>query len=427
MSANNLTILGRLGVALALGVLIGLERGWELRELAEGKRIAGFRTFGLISLLGALTILLPYQPQAFYLAAVVVVVGILAALGYWRDSASGEDISLTTAVAAVVAFSLGALAGSGQLVAAAATAVVVALLLGIKPELHHLIRDIERPELLATLRLLLISVVFLPILPDKGFGPWQALNPYKLWWMVVLIAAVSYVGHFGIRILGSQRGVLVTGLLGGLFSSTAVALTMARRSEEMPESQDVLTAAVVAASATMFPRMLAIAFAVMPELGWRLLWPMLCASAAGFLAAAWYARRSEDRKLSHDGKSLETSNPLDLSTALKFGALLAVIMVLTRAFKYWMGDTGLYALGAASGLVDVDAITLSMASLARSGETPVAVATSVLLVPAAVNSAVKAAIVAKIAGPRMSLQVTAALSVMLGAGAFGWWLSMLIK
>lgn len=424
MSVDNATILGRLAVALALGLLIGLERGWELRELPEGQRIAGLRTFGLIGLLGGLTVLLAARPQELYLSAVVVVLGALVALGYWRESASGEDISLTTTIAALIAFGLGALAGTGQLTVGASTAVVVTLLLGFKPELHHLIQRIERQELLATLRLLLISVVLLPILPDKGFGPWQALNPYKLWWMVVLIAAISYVGYFGIKLLGSERGVLITGLFGGLVSSTAVAVTMAHRGKDEPEMQDLLAAGVVIASATMFPRMIVIAFAILPGLAQRLLWPLLSAGVVGFLAAAWYAWRSGQGKLYKGGEELRPSNPLELTMTLKFGVLLAVIMVLTRAFREWMGDPGLYALAAVSGLVDVDAITLSVASIAKRGETTIAIAAAVILVPAAVNTAVKAALVTAICGARMGLLVTVALLASLLAGAFGLWITI---
>jgi len=423
MNADNLTILERLAVALAIGLLVGLERGWELRELPEGQRIAGLRTFGLISLLGALTVLLA-EPQQTYLSAVAVVLGALVALGYWRDSASGNDLSLTTAIAALIVFGLGALAGVGHLTVAASAAVVVTVLLGFKPELHQFIRKIEREELLATLRLLLISVVLLPILPDRGLGPWQALNPYKLWWMVVLVAAVSYMGHFGIKLLGSERGVLITGLLGGLASSTAVTVSMARRGKEQPEMQDLLTAGVVIASATMFPRMLVIACAILPDLARQMLWPMLSAGVAAFLVAGWYAWRSDQEKLPGDGQVMKTTNPLELTMALKFGALLAVIMVMSQALKQSMGDAGLYALGAVSGLVDVDAITLSLATLAKRGETTIAVAAMVVLVPAAVNTVVKAVLATTICGARMGLRVSAALLASLLAGGFGLWISM---
>ena len=257
MYAENLDTLERLGVALALGLLIGLERGWERRELPEGERVAGFRTFGLISLLGGVTtVLLPDSRPALF-GSMIAVLGVVVALGYWRESERSKDLSLTTTVAELLTFALGALAGAGNLIAAAATAVVATLVLGFKPEMHELLERIERPELLATLRLLLISVVLLPILPDRGFGPWSAVNPYSIWWMVVMVAAISYVGYFGIRLLGSERGLLITGLFGGLVSSTAVTASFARLGKDQSrEGQELVAAGIVLASATMFPRML---------------------------------------------------------------------------------------------------------------------------------------------------------------------------
>jgi len=424
MPVDNVTLLGRLGVALALGLLIGMERGWERRELAEGQRVAGFRTFGLISLMGGVTVLLAANAQGLFLSAVVVVLGAAVVLGYWRESTPGEDISLTTTIAALLAFGLGALAGNGQLTVAASTAVVITLLLGFKPELHRLLQRIERQELLDTLRLLLISVVLLPILPDKGFGPWQVFNPYRLWWMVVLVAGISYAGYFGIRLLGRQRGVLATGLLGGLASSTAVTVSMARRGKDEPEMQDLLAAGVVTAAAMMFPRMLVIVAAISPAVAARLLWPLLAAGLAAFAAAGWYVCRSDQKKLSESGERLKPSNPLGLGMALQFGLLLAVIMVLARAVREWMGDPGLYGLAAVSGLVDVDAITLSVASMAKRGETTTAIAAAVILIPAAVNTAVKPALVTAICGARMGLRVAVPLLAALLTGALGLWISM---
>jgi len=199
---------------------------------------------------------------------------------------------------------------------------------------------------------------------------------------------------------------------------------MARRGKEQPEMQDLLTAGVVIASATMFPRMLVIACAILPDLARQMLWPMLSAGVAAFLVAGWYAWRSDQEKLPGDGQVMKTTNPLELTMALKFGALLAVIMVMSQALKQSMGDAGLYALGAVSGLVDVDAITLSLATLAKRGETTIAVAAMVVLVPAAVNTVVKAVLATTICGARMGLRVSAALLASLLAGGFGLWISM---
>jgi hypothetical protein len=229
---EKLLLIGRLAVALAIGPLIGLERGWERRELPEGQRAAGFRTFGMIGLLGGVTVQVGGSSQGLVLAVVAAAVSIFAALGYWREPWRGQDVSITSLIAVLLTFCLGALAGMGEMTAASSTAVVVTFLLGFKPELHRIIRRIERPELLATLRLLLISVVLLPVLPDVGVGPWQAFNPYRTWWMVVLVAGASYVGYFAIKVLGEKRGVLMTALCDGLVSSTAVTVSLARHAKD---------------------------------------------------------------------------------------------------------------------------------------------------------------------------------------------------
>ncbi len=280
----------RLGVALAIGLLIGIERGWHGRALAEGGRIAGVRTFGLIGLLGGLTATLGRD-----LGNIVVAAGLLAvALGFgiaqWRDPRRETDVSITTNVAALTAFGLGALAGTGAMQAAAAAGVVTALLLGIKPELHHLLERIDRAELLATFRLLLISVVVLPVLPDVGMGPWDALNPYRLWWMVVLVAGLSYAGYFAIKLIGARRGIVVLGILGGLITSTATVLSLSRQAAQQPGRPQLWVSGMLAATATMFPRTLLVAVVVAPELLTSLAAPLLSASVIAAVAAAVFTR-----------------------------------------------------------------------------------------------------------------------------------------
>src|SRR6266851_210616 len=292
----NMQLLGRLAVALAVGLLIGLERGWERRELPEGHRAAGLRTFRIIGLLGGLSAQLGENSGMVFPAVVVAVLGLLAALGYWRESSVDNDVSLTSAAAMLVTFCLGAFAGRGELTVAASTAVVIA-----------------------------------PVLPNRGFGPWDAFNPYQIWWMVVLVAGVSYVGYFAIKILGTKRGVFVTGLCGGLISSTAVALDLARLSRDEHESaQDALAAGATVARAMMFPRMLAVVAVAAPLLAERLARPLILACAVSFLAAVWLVRRDTKADPPGNAQRPEPSNPLDLITAIKFGLILATIMVLAR-------------------------------------------------------------------------------------------------
>ncbi len=423
MTGPNLEMLIRLAVALAVGLLIGLERGWHQRELPEGERVAGFRTFGLVGLLGAVAAILAGE-QTLLLAAVALVLGIVAGIGYYRGSRRQYGRSATGTVALLLTFSLGAMAGRGHLEAAAAAGVVVTLLLGIKPELHGVLRSIERVELLGTIRLLLISVVMLPILPDQEFGPWHALNPYRIWWMVVLVAGVSYLGYFAQRIWGRNRGTLATGLFGGIVSSTAVTLTLARRAAASRRRPEALAAGIVVASSMMFPRLLVILAPVAPALVAPLIAPIATAAAVGLAAGtalAFRARGEDPRDREHD---VEVHNPLDISTAVKFGIFLTVVMVLSRGLNAWIGDRGLYLGAAAAGLADVDAIALSIAAMAHRGEVATSPAVVAVLIASAVNTVVKSAIAIALGGRALGLRVALPMTLSLAAGGAALWVGL---
>ena len=209
-----------LGIALAIGLLIGLERGWRGRDLGEGMRVAGLRTHGMIGLLGGLSGILAQQVDAFLMGFVFLGLTSVLLLAYSKSLDKFQDFSITGVIASLIAFTLGALTVFGHITLASASAVIITALLGFKPLLHGWLKKLEQEELNATLKLLLISVVILPILPDQGYGPWDAFNPYHIWLMVVLIAGISYLGYFAIRIVGNQHGPVLTGALGGLVSST---------------------------------------------------------------------------------------------------------------------------------------------------------------------------------------------------------------
>ena len=209
-----------LGIALAIGLLIGLERGWRGRDLGEGMRVAGLRTHGMIGLLGGLSGILAQQVDAFLMGFVFLGLTSVLLLAYSKSLDKFQDFSITGVIASLITFTLGALTVFGHITLASASAVVITALLGFKPLLHGWLKKLEQEELNATLKLLLISVVILPILPDQGYGPWDAFNPYHIWLMVVLIAGISYLGYFAIRIVGNQHGPVLTGALGGLVSST---------------------------------------------------------------------------------------------------------------------------------------------------------------------------------------------------------------
>jgi len=393
-----------LGIALASGLLIGMERGWQTRRAPEGGKIAGIRTFGLIGLLGGLWGLIGQQAGLMLVGLGFIALTVLVASAYLGSLRVTRDYGATTIVAALVAFSLGALALLGYETVAAAGAVVTTILLGLKPTLHRWLENLERDELFAVLKLLLISVVLLPVLPDRGYGPWQAVNPFTIWWMVVLIAAVSSVGYFAIKAAGAAAGTLFTGLAGGLASSTAVTLSFSRLARGRTALRPLLGAGILIAWATMFPRVLVEVAVVNHRLFWPLAAPMLAMMSLTAATGLWLWHR---HRAPLDAE-LELSNPFELGTALKFGLFLALIMLLAAAARQWLGNQGLYALAAASGIADVDAITLSVARLARH-ELPAEVAINAIVIAALVNTMVKGALVGLIARGAMVARVSVAL------------------
>lgn len=406
-----------LAVSLSIGLLIGLERGWQERAAPEGSRIAGLRTFGLIGFLGGLWAVLAEQLGALVLGLAFAVLAALMILAHREDVRRNRDLGITTVVAALVTFALGALAVLGQAALAAAGAVLTMTLLSLKPLLHGWLRRMEYRDLTAVIKLLLISVVVLPALPDAGYGPWQALNPYRLWWMVILIAALSFAGYVAIKWMGPRHGVLLTGLLGGMVASTLVTLNFARLARD-GHLAGPLAAGIVLAAAVMFPRMLAEVAVVNPALLPALALPLGLMTGTAAAGAWWLNRRQAGAQAE---PALPVGNPMELLPALKFAALLALVMLLARAMHEWLGHGGLYAAAAVAGLTDVDAITLSLAHMAQGSLDPHAAARGIVLA-ALVNTAFKGGLAAAIAGGALARRVLPVLALSAGAGVLGLYL-----
>jgi uncharacterized membrane protein (DUF4010 family) len=402
----------KLALALAIGLLIGFERGWHSRDDHGGARVAGLRTFGVLGLFGGLCALLEGDAGTVALAVGFLAVGALTVVSWRRTADRTHDLGMTTEIAALATFALGALAASGEMQAAAAAGVVLATLLGIKPVLHGLVRRVDRVELYAVFKLLLISVVVLPVLPDRGFGPWDALNPYALWWMVVLIAAISFLGYFAFRIGGARRGTVLAALAGGLASSTAVTIGFARLSKDNPDASRLLAAGIVLSCTTMFPRAGLVAAAIEPALAGPLGWPVAAATLAGLCGAAILWRTAPVRTTEIP---VTLRNPFEFGMALKFGALLAAIALLSHALAERFGAAGLYGLAAASGLADVDAITLTLARQSSVG-LPLGTAASGILLAMASNTVVKGGLTGFVGGWRVALPVGIALAGSLAVG-----------
>lgn len=415
---DDLELFQRLGVALAIGLLIGVERGWAAREEQEGERAAGVRTLALSGLLGgvmgAMALLVP--EGAVVLAAGFVAFSATIAFFRYREMVHEKTFGATTVVAAMLAFALGGVAGLGELAAAGGACAAVTALLALKGALHGWLEKITWEELRAGLVLLAMTLVLLPLLPDRGFGPFQALNPSDLWVMTILIAAVSFAGYVAMKWVGGRHGIALSGVAGGLVSSTAVTLSFARLARQNPERIGVLVAGALLASVTMLLRILLVAGSINPALLRWLLLPLGLAALGTAAAALWQLWHQPDEGLL---EPLHLKNPFELAAVLKFTLFLAAVMVAARGLVVGAGDRGAFALAAVSGIADVDALTLSMSRLSAdgfAGET----AAKAILIAAGVNTAAKAVMgwVAGGARPGVRLGAGAALGIAGGlAGA----------
>jgi uncharacterized membrane protein (DUF4010 family) len=417
-------LIQRLAVALAIGLIIGIERGWKQRAEPEGERAAGMRTLALSGLLGGVWGALALGTGGWGVASLSVAfaafTAVVATFRY-REMQEEGSFGATTVVAAMLAFALGAFAVLGDPRAAAAAGVATAMLLALKAVLHAWLERLTWEELRSGLILLAMTVIMLPLLPDRELSPWFPVNPREVWLMTIFIAALSFAGYVAIRVAGPGFGILFSGLAGGLVSSTAVTLNMAHLARRHPDHQQMLAAATMLAGAMMMLRVLvvvtAVNFALVPSLAPALVVGALAQAGFGVLLA----KRAGDNA---DGDAaLKLKNPLDLPAVLTFGALLAVIMALANGLAVWAGSAGAYALAAVSGIVDVDAISLSMARLApeRLDATSAIIA---ILIAVAVNSVVKVVLASSTAGMAFARLLVPVLAATLIAGATGFWFAL---
>jgi len=387
-SVDVLELFQRLAVALAIGLLVGLERGWKTREEAEGERAAGLRTFALAGLLGGVSAALASLTAPVTLGLFALAFTAVFIVFHWLQAEREKDLSATGVVAGILTFALGAYAMLGSLVVAAAAAVTMTLLLALKQPLHRWIAKLTWAELRAALTLLAMTFLLLPILPDKPVDPWGVLVPSQIWLYAILVAAVSFAGYVAIRVAGERTGVMLAAVAGGLASSTATTLTLARLGRGEAGEASILAGGILLACAVMAARIVVIAAIVNPAILPPLGIPLAAATLAFALVGYLLARRGAGK----EAPTIALDNPFDLGTALKLAALIAAVMLVAAVVTRFAGDAGLWVVAAVSGLADVDAITLSLARMAQTDITP-QVAALGIAIAAAVNSLVKVGLV----------------------------------
>ena len=402
-------------VALAIGLLIGLEREWRKHDDEDRHKI-GIRTFGLMGLLGGLSGALhdalgPWLAPAALLGLALLLVNDRRSQGKSGLFALTED--MTTLVAALVTFLLGVLATTGAIELAVACAVIVVALLYLKPTLHGLVGKLTDAELKATVRFLVISLVILPVLPDRGYGPYEAFNPRSTWLLVVMISAMSFIGYFAIRALGAAMGVLATGLFGGMVSSTATTISFAKLAGENQQQGKVFAAGAILANAIMALRVLVLSSVLAPPLALALALPLgfAAATSIGFVAFLWFSTRH----IKTVGEEMTVANPFELSQAIKFALFLTVIQILERFLGDKFGDAGLYVLAAIAGLADLDAITLSVARDTPDDANLTSAVIAILLAVAS-SALVKSIIVARAGGAFARWSIVALVMMVAAAG-----------
>lgn len=402
---ETLEALQKLGTAAALGLLVGMQR-----ERA-GSALAGIRTFTLMTVFGALAALLVPALGGWVVAAGLLGLAAMLVVGnvvVQRDGASG----ITTEIAALLMYCLGAYVVLGNPTAAVVVAGAAALLLHLKERMHGFVRALTPEDLRAVMTFVLISLVILPVLPDQGFGPYGVLNPREIWWMVVLIVGIGLAGYVAFKIFGARAGTALGGLLGGLASSTATTMSYARQARGTPDVARFAALAIVLANAVMGVRVIVEVAVVARGSFAAMIWPLASLvalqGALGFVL--WLGLRRQH------GSPPEPSNPAELRSALVFAGIYALVKLAVAWSNERFGYGALYGVAVISGLTDVDAITLSVSRLVEQGNVQVAQGWRAIVAAVVANIAFKGAMAAAIGGRALALRVIPVFAVICVAG-----------
>ena len=387
----------QLAAALGLGMLIGFERE---RTRGSEQTVAGVRTFSLVVLFGATSVYASELSGLPWIIGLVFFAILALVVTSYQVTARKGDIGATTEVSLLIAFFVGCFCAWGQVGIAGAIAVIAMALLALKGWLHGLAKRIEPSDVEATLKFAIITLIILPLVPNTNFGPpgLEVINPYKTWLMVVLIAGLNFVGYILVKVVGREHGYGLTGILGGLVSSTAVTLSFSQRSRSQPDMAPVLALAILLAWTVMFFRVVVEVGVINFALAKTVTLGMLVMGGTSLVICIflWRRGRSKEKAEVEAGH-----NPFELGDAIKFGLLFAVVVFVASFAQSYFGDTGLYLAGALAGLTDVDAIALSMADLAKQDPASSAAAARTIVIAVISNTLVKCGITIWLGAPSM--------------------------
>jgi len=411
--------------ALAVGLLIGLEREQAKTDLeaktehTKGRTLGGVRTYPIIALTGALATMLESASMWLPLVALGGLI-VLLAISYAGDVRKDSDHGMTTEASALATYLIGALATSRGVVEPMSTRLLLVVALGItltfllssKKWLHGFAAKVSREDLFATVKFLIAAAIVLPLLPRQDMGPLDAINPFSVGLMVVLISGLSFLGYVAMKLYGERWGVLLSAAIGGLVSSTAVTITFANRAKQDEKLAPVAAAAIAIASTIMVVRVAVLVCVVKPELLPQLVLPLVGVGAGAILGGLVGYRGTKKQA----GEEMHIRNPFELGSAVRFGIVFAVILLATKGAREYLGDQGLFIAAGVGGLTDVDAVSLSAAKQAAPHDTAAVVAIVIAVIS---NTITKSALALGIGGRRLGKRAFLIGGIMIVGAALG--------
>jgi uncharacterized membrane protein (DUF4010 family) len=401
-----------LGIALGLGLLVGLQR-----ERADSA-LAGIRTFPLITVLGAVCAMLTEAIGGWVVGAGVIGVAAASFSGNLLRPRTDASPGITTEIAALLMFGVGCLLATMPYQIGTAVGVACAILLHLKDGMHAFAGRLDERDMRAIMQFCAVTFIVLPVLPDRTFGPLGVLNPRQIWWMVVLVVSISLLGYVMLKLARGRTGALLGGLVGGLVSSTATTVTFSKRAAEAQGAIAASLLAIVVASGVVFGRVIVEMSVVAPKSIGALAGPFLAMLLIAVVVSAgvWLICRRQTQELP------ESSNPTELKSALIFAGLYAIVVLAVAIARKYFGEQGLYVVAVISGLTDMDAITLSTAKLVEAESVSAEIGWRSILVASAANLVFKLGLCIWLGGRRFALPATLALGAIVAASCIVLWL-----
>lgn len=418
---SDLSVFGRFGAALALGLMVGLQREYsqvkdENSSLVEGP---GVRTFSITSLLGCTMAWFSSQWNSFVPFVLGLAVwGGLAGSAFFAAKKEQPRKGMTTEAALLVIYAIGGICWFGEMILATALAVILAVLLSFKMELHSFAYRLTKDDVVATLKFLVITAVVLPVLPDQYYGPepFQIFNPFKIWTLVVFISGISFIGYILVKLVGVDRGIGLTGLLGGLASSTALTLSFTQRSKVVPSISSTLATAIVVAWTVMYARVLAVVWVLDHRLGQAMVLPMLLPVLPGLAWCLWLWFKDRHGRGDSAGTP-DFSNPFELAPAIKFVVVLTAVIFVSKLAHLYFGREGLLISSFLAGFADVDAIAISMAQMTDgASDSFLRLATQAVVLAGIANTITKGTAAMVLGAPGMRKAIGPAMVLMVASG-----------